>query len=97
MKDAIIEIPCPSLHLHQREIPILQQILDMKIPISHSCGGNGTCGTCRVIILGGSENLSPREELETEFAESRNFSDSERLACQTFFKGPVKLKICQFQ
>jgi ferredoxin len=99
MKEAIIDIPCPSLHSKKEEHSLLQRILDLKIPISHSCGGNGTCGTCRLIVIEGAENLSPREDHEIEFAESRGFSDTERLACQCHLigreNGVVKVQICQ--
>lgn len=53
-----------------------------NIGISQSCGGFATCTTCRIIVTKGAMGLSLRNELEAERALERNFSDSERLACQ---------------
>lgn len=61
---------------------ILEAILNAHIELDHSCGGMGSCGTCRVYIMSGLELLGPRDELETEIAEDRKFAIEERLACQ---------------
>lgn len=66
-----------------------------KVIIEQSCGGNGTCTTCRFFVLKGEENLSPRTELELERAEERNFSPNERLSCQTEVFGSVEIEIPQ--
>lgn len=61
----------------------LLQILNAhNIGISQSCGGFATCTTCRIIVTKGSEGLSERQEIETERAVERGFSENERLACQ---------------
>ena len=64
-----------------------------KVSISQSCGGNGTCTTCRVFILKGLDQCAPRTELENERAEERNFENHERLSCQTQLLGNVQLEI----
>lgn len=61
---------------------ILESALKAKIPLNHTCGGFGTCGTCRVRIREGLEKLGPRTELEAELAQDRGFQAEERLACQ---------------
>lgn len=53
-----------------------------KISINQSCGGFGTCTTCRVVILKNNERLHDRNELELERAQERRFKINERLACQ---------------
>lgn len=53
-----------------------------KISINQSCGGNGSCTTCRVIIHSPSEYFSERTEIEAERALERDFTRQERLACQ---------------
>ena len=64
-----------------------------KVGISQSCGGFGTCTTCRVMVHEGLENCSPRTEVETERAEERNFTLQERLACQTQIFESVNIEI----
>jgi ferredoxin len=67
-----------------------------KIGISQSCGGHGTCTTCRVYVLNESNSaVSDRTEIEEERAHERNFSANERLACQTQVFSDVKIQIAQ--
>ncbi|MBX2995504.1 MAG: (2Fe-2S)-binding protein [Bdellovibrionaceae bacterium] len=61
---------------------ILESALKAKVPLDHTCGGFGTCGTCRVKVVEGLEKLGPRGELEAEIAQDRGFKPEERLACQ---------------
>lgn len=69
---------------------ILEFLLKNKINIDHSCGGLGTCGTCRIEVLN-HQLLEPRNELEKERACDLNFCNEERLACQ--IKPVANLKI----
>ena len=62
---------------------ILEAALKSKIPLDHSCGGFGTCGTCRIFVKEGLEQLDDRNEIELEMAADRGFGPQERLACQT--------------
>jgi ferredoxin len=63
-----------------------QNLLDLlnahKVGISQSCGGFASCTTCRIFVTNGLEYIKPREELEAERANERDFSLQERLACQ---------------
>lgn len=61
---------------------LLENLLKNKIQLDHSCGGMGSCGTCRVWIEKGLQQLSPRNEVESEFATERGFEANERLSCQ---------------
>lgn len=61
---------------------VLELALAKKIQISHSCGGMGTCGTCRVFAEMSSGSLPERNSVEQEMAEQRNYARDERLACQ---------------
>lgn len=61
---------------------LLDVALRNKVPISHSCGGMGSCTTCLVKVLNPPESLPPRSELEEEHYLERNFKKEERLACQ---------------
>jgi len=61
---------------------LLEICLQNKIPISHSCEGMASCGTCRVLVLEGLDQLGSRNPLEQEMALDRGFKPHERLACQ---------------
>jgi ferredoxin len=54
-----------------------------------NCGGYGQCGLCRVEIIEGMENLSPRTDFENKKLAKR--PDSHRLACQAMVNGPVSV------
>jgi 2Fe-2S ferredoxin len=72
---------------------VLELALGRGIQINHTCGGYGTCGTCRVFIVEGLELLPPRNEIEQEIATDRKFQDNERLACQTPPVNGLKVEI----
>ena len=61
---------------------LLESLNEAKIPISQSCGGSGTCGTCRFFLKGSNPDGISRTEIEIEMAEARGFTCEERLACQ---------------
>jgi ferredoxin, 2Fe-2S len=61
---------------------ILDALLDAKVEIDHSCGGMGTCGTCRVYVEKGLENFVEPQEAEKEIMADRQFAQNERLCCQ---------------
>lgn len=68
----------------QADETLLDAALRSKLPLMHSCGGMGTCGTCRIVILKGGELLPPLNEIEVEIASDRQFQPNERLACQNY-------------
>ena len=61
---------------------VLEVALENKIRIATSCGGMGTCGTCRVEVLESPPGFEDRNEIECEMAKERGFTPRERLACQ---------------
>lgn len=61
---------------------VLEVALENEIEISHSCGGMGSCTTCRIIVESPVGDLPPRNELEQDIADMRGFEPEERLACQ---------------
>jgi 2Fe-2S ferredoxin len=72
---------------------ILELAIANEVPLNHSCGGMGSCTTCLVKVQKGLETLEPRNELEAEHANMRNFSDNERLSCQTEAKDGLVLEV----
>lgn len=61
---------------------VLDAALRNKIKLPHSCGGMGSCTTCRVYVENSVENLNSRTEVELEIIEGRGFAENERLSCQ---------------
>ena len=63
-----------------------------------NCHGFGTCGTCRVLITKGIENVSPRGFLEAaRLSVSLAYIGNEstmRLACQTKVNGDIAVTTC---
>ncbi|MCC7404027.1 MAG: (2Fe-2S)-binding protein [Bdellovibrionales bacterium] len=68
------------------EIKGLSTVLDLalsnKIELNHSCGGMGSCTTCRVIVEEAPHGQPARTREEQLRAQERGFEDRERLACQ---------------
>lgn len=64
------------------EESVLEVALKNGIDLSHSCGGMGSCTTCRIIVEKTKSPLPARNELEQDIADMRNFREDERLACQ---------------
>ena len=72
---------------------LLDNLIDQGVEIDHSCGGNGTCGTCCVQVVNGHENLSERSDVEIEMANDRGLKTQERLCCQTNVFGKISIQI----
>ncbi|MDX1569324.1 MAG: adenylate/guanylate cyclase domain-containing protein [Xanthomonadales bacterium] len=71
---------------------ILECALEAGIPMTHVCGGQAKCSTCRVLILDGQRNLRPRGEAEQRLATAKGLTPEVRLACQTRGRGSVRLR-----
>lgn len=73
-----------------------QTLLDVSvsngIPHLHECGGGGLCTTCRVRVLNGIQNLTPKTDFEKANSHARKWDPSIRLACQARPKGDVVLQ-----
>ena len=55
----------------------------------------GSCGTCRVEVLAGMENLNPREDEEAETLEMCTDLPNARLGCQLTLSGDVTLRAAE--
>lgn len=62
---------------------------DHGIPMASACGGFACCNSCRVEVLAGGENLSPRVEEEMPFLDAAD----QRLGCQARVLGPVSVRL----
>jgi adenylate cyclase len=71
---------------------VLQAALSAGIKLTHACGSNARCSTCRTAVLEGLENCSPRTKAEEEIATHLQFKPMIRLACQTRVTGSVTVR-----
>lgn len=71
---------------------ILEATLAAQINHTHACGGQGDCSTCRVSVMKGLENCTPRNVAEKRMADKLNFPADIRLACQTKITGNVSIR-----
>ncbi len=72
---------------------LLCSALEMGMRISHVCGGDGACGTCRVEVVEGWDNLSPPTPDETY----KELEAPHRLSCQAKLKGDVIVKVAPIE
>lgn len=61
---------------------------DAGCPLDSDCGGVAACNACRVQVLEGAENLSPRSFEEDPFLDA----DDQRLGCQARVLGDVRVR-----
>ena len=72
---------------------LLACALDMGLNISHVCGGDGACGTCRVEVIQGWDNMTPPTPDETY----KELEEPYRLSCQCKLLGDVIVKIARIE
>jgi ferredoxin len=61
-----------------------------------NCRGNGLCGTCRILVKKGGENLSPKKGLErfklATMLSAIGHEDEMRLSCRVQVKGECTIE-----
>ena len=72
---------------------LLSCALEMEVKISHVCGGDGACGTCRVEVVDGWNQLSPPTPDETY----KEIEEPYRLSCQSKLGGDVIVKVAKIE
>jgi len=79
-----------------RELParigmkLLGALLDNSIPIPATCGGNGTCGLCRVTVRTGGGEALPTEAAHLS---RREIKEGLRLACQVTIREDISAQV----
>lgn len=63
-------------------LTLLEMVHENNLPHANVCRGRGRCGTCRVRVLRGSQNLPPPDDIEAKVLARWNAGPTERLACQ---------------
>ena len=72
---------------------LLSAAIEMNVVISHVCGGDGACGTCRVEVVRGAGNLTPPTPDETY----KEIEPPHRLSCQAKLLGDVIVKVAKIE
>ena len=73
---------------------ILEAAMQHNVPLYHTCGGNASCSTCRVMVLNGDEYLSKMETMEMEVLDAFDLRPPHRLGCQALvLNGTVEVHI----
>jgi ferredoxin len=70
---------------------VLSAALSRGVRIGHTCGGEGSCSTCRVAVIAGAGNLSPINIKEI----ANCLAPGERLACQARLRGDVTVRVLE--
>lgn len=77
----------------EKGISVLDAALRFKIPIYHTCGGNASCSTCRIVVLGGAKHLSGVETAEAQVLDAFDLKAPYRLGCQSQVLDDVTVRI----
>jgi ferredoxin len=84
----------PDIELDCRPaFSILNHLLGAGVRIRHDCGGKALCGTCRCRPEAPPGALSPIGERERLRLEAVGAEGGERLACQTYARGRVRIEL----
>ncbi|MFM1651835.1 2Fe-2S iron-sulfur cluster-binding protein [Brevibacillus sp. B_LB10_24] len=71
-----------------KDTNLLRTSIRYEGSVPYKCGG-GLCGTCKVRIVSGHENLSKVMKKEVDRLGEEKIKEGYRLACQTFITGDV--------
>jgi ferredoxin len=74
-------------------LTLLACATEMNVRLSHVCGGDGACGTCRIEVVDGWSNLTPPTPDETYKEIDRPY----RLGCQAKLAGDVVVKVARIE
>ena len=73
---------------------ILEASKTLGFPLTHDCGGNASCTTCRVEVESGGENLSEVDFDEQDLLDRENLTEAfHRLGCQAKILGDVVVRV----
>ena len=82
------QLNCPQLqkviHLDPKKT-IMQNLLDHGIPVASSCGGDGICGKCRMVVYS-TGPIEPCSDLEKKTLSRNHAAAGERLSCQLYLE-----------
>jgi 2Fe-2S ferredoxin len=75
---------------------LLDIALRHGIPLEHTCGGQGACTTCHVVVRQGMDSLSLKEPEEDDRLDmARGLTGRSRLGCQAVVRGDVEVEVLE--
>lgn len=77
----------------QRGSTVLEAATTAGVDLRSYCGGNCSCGTCRVEVVSGARHLSPMEPSERFVLGPEAEARGDRLACQAQVLGDVSVAV----
>jgi 2Fe-2S ferredoxin len=77
----------------RRGSTLLQAAESAGVELRHYCGGNCSCGTCRVEVVSGAGHLSRAEPMERLVLGGEATTRGDRLACQAEVHGAVTIRV----
>jgi Na+-transporting NADH:ubiquinone oxidoreductase subunit F len=69
---------------------LLHTLADNKVYLPSACGGGGTCGECKCVVLEGGGDVLPTE---TSKLNRKQIRDHYRLSCQVAVKNDLKISV----
>ncbi|HTL70626.1 MAG TPA: 2Fe-2S iron-sulfur cluster-binding protein [Candidatus Eisenbacteria bacterium] len=72
---------------------VLEAAMEHGVTLYHTCGGNASCSTCRVLVRSGEGNLSAVEGPEAEVLDAFDLKPPHRLGCQAEIHGDVTVEV----
>jgi uncharacterized 2Fe-2S/4Fe-4S cluster protein (DUF4445 family) len=72
---------------------LLSIALEMGVKVSHVCGGDGACGTCRIEVVQGWDSLTAPTPDETY----KEIEPPYRLSCQAKLSADVVVKVAKIE
>ena len=72
-------------------VSLIELADEVDCDITFGCK-SGTCGTCRIRVVKGAENLTPMQADEREFLLGFGAHADERLGCQVTINGDCSIK-----
>ena len=72
---------------------LLSIAVELGVRVSQVCGGDGACGTCRIEVVEGWDQLTP----PTPDATYKELDPPYRLSCQAKLAGDVIVKVARIE
>ncbi len=92
-RDAVTILVGGQSVVARRGATVLEVATLAGIDLRSYCGGNCSCGTCRIDVRSGAAHLSRRGPMEEVVLGSEAAARGDRLACQAAVFGPVEVVI----